>query len=203
MTKLNLCVNGHKIVALVPEKLAERTGRDTDRVVWLLAPQGEECTVWFEKTKVEEYAKDAKGVIVCLPWAENDGFYINEALATVRDTLPRLSYEPNDNRMVGYADSAMRVLRFLFAHSEIFRTGVCVCPKAGDGLEALAAAACEHMKTAEKEPRMAIADTAGGEAAQIGAAINVSGAGAHVYPDRPVGGWELVDIELKNCLAHL
>lgn len=203
MTKLNLCVNGNRITVLVPENLAGRTGRDSDRAVWLIAPEGSDASVWLEKTNVEQHAQEAKGIIVCLPWVKDDSFYTRDAWITVHDSLPRLSEKAVDNRILGYADSAMRVLEFLFTYSDRFSTGVSVCPKAGDGLDALAAAACEHMKTAVKEPHIAIADMPGGEAETIGAAINAHGVGAHVHANRPAGGWQLVDTELANCLAHL
>ena len=206
MNKTVIFIGEAEIIAFEPDGLAERTGRQTDRGVWLIAPRGEKADAWVKNTPVEELAAEAKALIFALPGIEDDAFYTEDAWKALHDRFPRLSALPTENRLIGYGDSASLALRFVFQRHDRFTTAVAVCPTAVDGGESFKGIAAAFMAAKAPDadvPHIAIADTAEGQGTSIGAAINTAGVNAHVHGERPVGGWELAAKELGASLAHL
>ncbi len=206
MKKLNLTVDGNELILLVPPQLPERTGRDTDMALWLISPVGEKAEAWLENTRAEQYAEEAKAVLLLLPGVEEDSFYTGKVWAEVHGALPRLSEARKDHRLVGFGSSGERCLRMVFQYPDKFLTAVAAAPRSEDGMASLKAAADSwfHDRSGEMtQPHVAISDVPEGEADAFADVLRQHGMEIHSHPDRPFDGWPLADQELKNTLAHM
>lgn len=201
MKTLNLTAAGKQVAVLVPDSLA--SGQEELQALWLIAPKGEDAGIWLEKTKAGEYAETAKALLVCAPGEKEDSFYTQALWTVLHEQFPALSDAPGGHRLLGLNDSAERCLKFVFHYPERFCIAVAVCPTSGDNYRELLTFVKDYMETGKPRPRTVISDCAGGQGKNMGEAINEHGVGLHIHAERPAGGWELMDAEIKSCLAHL
>lgn len=188
------------VVVLVPDALQEEKKL---QALWLIPPKGEDAAVWANNTKVEKYAENAKAILVCTPWEEQDTFYTETLWSALHEHFSALSDEPNDHRLLGMADSAERCLKFVFRYPERFNIAVAVCPASSDDCMELLGLIKDFAANRKKCPRTVISDCAEGDGERMGNAINKYGVDMHVHANRTLSGWALMDAEIKSCLAHL
>lgn len=200
MKTVQMKVADKQVVVLVADDLMEEQKL---QALWLIPPKGEDAAVWVNNTKVEKYAENAKAILVCVPWDEQDMFYTETLWNALHEHFPALSDEPNDHRLLGLADSAERCLKFVFHYPERFNIAVAVCPASNDGCVELLGFIKEFVATGKKCPRTVISDCVKGDGECMGNAINKFGVDMHVHANRPLSGWALMDAEIKSCLAHL
>lgn len=200
MNRIDMTVAGRQVTVLVPDGLQNEQKM---QALWLLAPEGEEAAVWLANTKAEEYAQTAKAILVCVPWDEQDGFYSQSLWTALHEKFPTLSEEPKGHRLLGLWDSAVRCLNLVFRYPERFCIVVAVCPETRDEGKDLLTAVKEYMASGKPRPRTVISDCPQGQGKTLGDAINAYGVDMHVHGERTLSGWDLMDAEIKSCLAHL
>jgi hypothetical protein len=199
MTTLHLTVSEKQVIVLVPEHPVQKDLQ----ALWLLAPEGEGAEIWLRNTTCAQCERTDKAILVCAPGVTEDLFYTQQLWSALQQTFPKLSDAPGARRLLGLGDSAERCLKFVFHYPERFNIAVAVCPTTADQCRALLSYVEAYRESERPWPRTVIADCAQGMGQQMGDTINQHGVGLHVHAQRASQGWELMDEEIKSCLAHL
>lgn len=201
MKKIEITAGGLTAIVLISEALE----KDAEKLqaLWLIAPKGTDADVWLKNTDAEVYAETAKAILVCAPGTADSAYYTDTLWDALHQQFPALSAAPRDHRLLGVGESAERCLKYAFCYPDRFQVVVAVSPTSSDENAELLAAVQAYMATGRDWPRAVISDCPEGEGRQTGETINAFGVGLHVHGERPVSGWELMDAEIKSCLAHL
>lgn len=201
MKKFELFTGEKTAIVLMPDSLCG--AQEKIQALWLIAPEAMTADVWLEKTAAGEYAETAKAILICAPGVNEDSYYKETLWDALHEKLPALSCEAGDHRLLGVGESGERCLKYVFRYPEQFKVAVAVSPVSSDGGAELLSSVQAYQAAGRPWPRAVISDCAEGAGKAMGEAINAFGVGLHIHAERPVSGWELMDMEIKSCLAHL
>lgn len=200
MIKKSLKVGKTYVEVLLADNYAEQ---EKMVVLWLVAPEGTDAQIWFEKTDLVKYEEESGAAVVCAPGGQTEGFYADEMREAVFSEFKSLGSDMVEHRILGLEESGYMALEIAFKYAEKFGACVAVCPKNAEDGESLVDIIKCCQANGKGRPRSVISDTPEGQGEAIGNKINDLNVDCHVHAGREVSGWKLMDFEIMNCMAHL